>query len=150
MRHLGRLALLLSLAACSQDKDGPDSSDETSETPGSTTDDESDSTGSTTGEPTGGETDTDCAFLPGKTFIADEEYDCTIDPEQPMTCRDQIQFLLDGTFTYFHSDYSGGGEYSCQDGVISEKKGQGTEEVGTIDAALGKLVWDGVSFTVSS
>lgn len=85
----------------------------------------------------------DCAFLVGRTFLSDEQLECGLGPNGVEFCNWTVSFS--GTmFGYQHSDLGESSDYTCEAGVITAGP-----YTGTVDAKTGKLVWDGIAFTVA-
>lgn len=133
------------LLACAPKNDTSTDTDGGSSTEGS---------GSETATPTssGGSESTgapseDCAFLVGKKFLSDELLECGLGPDGVETCPWQISFTED-IFSHLFSDYGEEGTYTCNDGQIMGLVGN-QPRVGTIDAALGELVWEDIVYHVA-
>lgn len=150
MDKLRLVPLVLALAACSpDDKDtatsgasqtgGTDSTDGTDSASG--TGSTSEATGLTTGSTTMA-VDPDCAYLVGKTYLSEEVFNCSFDPDKPMPCQNSVEFL-EGMYYYNHGDLSEDGTYTCEgDTIIGIPRVWEDVHMGTImgdDAS--KLVW---------
>ena len=85
----------------------------------------------------------DCAFLVGRTFLSDEQLECGLGPNGVELCNWTVSFTAT-MFNYQHSDLGESSDYTCEAGVITAGS-----YTGTVDAETGKLVWDGVAFTVA-
>ena len=84
----------------------------------------------------------DCAFLVGRVFLSDEQLECGLGPNGVELCNWTVSFTAT-MFNYQHSDLGESSDYTCEAGVITAGP-----HAGTVDAQTGKLVWDGIAFTV--
>ncbi|HEY8377659.1 MAG TPA: hypothetical protein VIK91_14285 [Nannocystis sp.] len=119
---------------------GDDPTTGTTDDPSTGTTDDPGTTGDTTGAPLD-----DCEFLVGRTFKSDEELECGITPNGVELCHWTIVFTAD-TYSHHYSDVVEDGTYTCDAGVITAKGAGQMSHGGTIDAAAGELVWDGVVY----
>lgn len=88
------------------------------------------------------ETDSICGYLVGHSFASDEEYECGETPTGYLSCHWQISFTED-EFTWFHSDIGEISNYDCDEGTIVADRFEGT-----FDASTGRLLWDGIEYTI--
>jgi hypothetical protein len=63
-------------------------------------------------------------------------------------CQWQISFTAD-TFDHLLSDFGETGTYTCEAGEISGIANGNMPRSGTIDAALGELVWESIVYHVA-